>query len=290
MPYTIKTTLAFAGFEQGWTETFYWSQNNTDLTQAETTLTPIFQKRAKLLAKGYTLTVVRNAVVVGETNNKIKRRTDLIEPRIPGNEAWQPATPNLALYCLWQTSNNTQSKAQYMRGIPAGVGDYGKLPDLGFGGFLSAFSSWRTAMVALPAGWMVTEATAPNTAIIESYLLNEETGIVTFTLKAPGLTWPQGVGFPQRVYASLPGKSPLDGPIVVIPGVGLTATTAEPVGVAPFQPGQLGIMKIRTATLVTLGPVGQGPSGSIHPQRVISHKTGRPSFASRGKAAARPKW
>lgn len=291
MPFTIKTTMNFAGHEQGWSETFYWSQATTNLETAEQTMLPIAQKRAKCLADGYKLTIVRNAVVVNDTNQRVKRRTDILEPRYPGVSTWAPATPNLSLLLTWQTSDNTRNKAMYMRGIPAGLGDVGKQPNMGFSTFSTNFNAWRAAMIALPAGWLVTEATAPNTAVIESYAVSADTGIVTFTLKAPGITFPGGQGFKQRVWVSLPGKSPLDGYIVVIPGVGLQVTTAEPIGVHPFEPGQFGIMQLRTSSLITLGSVGgEGPRGQIHPQRIITHKTGRPSYASRGRAPARPKW
>lgn len=291
MPWTIQTTFSFAGLEQGWTEQFYWSKANNNLNEAEGIVTPIAQKRARLLARGYSLNVIRNSIVIGLTNEKIKRVTDLTEPRLPGVEAWAPSTPNLTLMCVWQTADNTESKRQYMRGIPAGLGDEGKKPDLTFGTFLTNFNAWRQAMVALPGGWLKTTVQPTDQAVIESYTMNETSGIVTFTLKAPGLTFPNGVGFKQRVYVSLPGKSPLDGNIVVVPANATTCTTAEPIGVAPFEPGQLGIMQIRKPSLVTIAAIAQqGPPGEIHPHRIISHKTGRPSYASRGRAPARTKW
>lgn len=291
MPYIIKTTFNFAGFEQGWSETFYWSQSTTNLQTAEDTIRPIAQKRAKLLSVGYMLTVVRNAVVVSDTGSRVKRRTDIFEPRLIGITTWPAATPNLCLFLDWQTADNTQRKAQYLRGIPSGLGEFGKLPNMGYSNFSTMFNAWTAAMIGLGAGWLITTATPQNTAIVESYTMDEATGIVTFTLKAPGLTWPNGNGFKQRVYVSLPGKSPLDGNIVVIPADATHCTTAESIGVHPFQPGQLGNMQIRTQSLVTLAPItGQGPTGLIVPQRILTHKTGRPSYASRGRAPVKPKW
>lgn len=291
MPYTIKTTMNFAGFEQGWAETFYWSQNNTNLSQAEATILPIAQKRAKCLADQYMLTVIRNAVVVSDTGSKVKRRTDILEPRYRGQTKYKPATPNLALLLTWQNPQNTFKKSMYMRGIPAGLGDVGKEVNVGYSDWYGFFQSWRSAMIQLSAGWLVTEATGPNTAVIESYTVNADTGIVTFTLKTPGIAFPGGQGFKQRVYISLPGKTPLDGYHVIIPGTGLTVTSADPIGVHPFQPGQFGIMQLRTSSLVTLVTSGEsGTTGVIDPQRIITHKTGRPSYASRGRAPVKPKW
>lgn len=291
MPFTIKTTFNFAGYEQGWAEDIYWSQSTTNLDTAEATMRPIAQKRAKLLASGYILTVVRNAVVVSESNTKIKRRTDLFEPRLFGTTTWNASSPNLALLLRWRNADSTRSKLSYLRGIPSGLGDEGKRPNFGFSNFLTQFDAWRAALTLLPAGWLYTTVTDPNSAVVESYTMNEATGIVTFTLKTPGLTWPNGVGFRQRVYAILPGKSPLDGPIVVIPADATHCTTAEPIGVHPFEAGQLGIMQIKTQTLVTIGTTSPtGPSGFIDADRIVTHKTGRPSYASRGRAPAKPKW
>jgi len=292
MPFTIKTTFSFAGIEQGWAEDFYWIQSSTDLNLAEAAVLPLAQKRAGLLAEGYVLTVIRNAVVISDTNTRIKRRTDLVEPRIPGVTGWKPSQPNTALMALWQTADNTQNKKQYMRGVPADLGESGKTPTLTMPGWLTKWNNWRSAMELFRAGWLVTAV--DQHAVITSYTISETSGIVTFNLAAPGLTFPLGPGFRQRVYVSLPGKSPLDGPITVIPALApdgqIKCTTAEPIGVAPFEPGQFGTMDIKAASLVTLAPVGQGISGQIHPQRMVTHKTGRPTYASRGRSPAKPKW
>lgn len=291
MPFTIKTTFSFAGLEQGWSEDFYWSKQTNNLNEAEELVTPIADKRAKLLAQDYMLTVVRNAIVVNNLGQKTKRLTDIFEPRKRGVQSWKSAQPNVSLMCVWQTADNTQSKKQYMRGMPAGLGDAGKEPNLAFGAFLSNFNAWRSAMIAFQAGWHYTTVAPADQAVIESYSINADTGIVTFTLKAPGITWPNGQGFRQTVYVSLPGKSPLDGPVVIIPANATQVTTAEPIGVAPFIEGQFGIMQLRKPQLVTLAAFGnQGQTGQIHPQRMVTHKTGRPSYASRGRRPERAKW
>lgn len=289
MPFTIKTTFAFEGIGQGFSETFYWAKDDDNLANAEDLVTPLAQKRAKLLANGYILAVVRNAVVKNNAGDKVKRITDIFEPRLAGVTAWNPATPNMCLMCVWQTFDNKYSKKLYMRGIPAGIGDLGKTPDFSFGTFGSNFNAWRSAMIAFKAGWLATTPT--QTAIINSYTVGAQNGIVTFTLNGAGLVWPVPVGFQTSVHISLPGKSPLDGSVLVVPTDATHCYTAKPYGVAPFVVGQLGVMQIRTPDLKTLGSaVTNGPTGAIHPQRILSHKTGAPTYASRGRAAARPRW
>lgn len=293
MPWTIKTTFAFSGQQQGWSETFYWASNDGNLFNAEALVTPLAQKRAKLLASTYSLDVVRNVVIVDNTGAKVLRQSDLFEPRLAGVQAWAPATPNLAMLCAWQTADNKQQKKQYLRGIPAGLGDLGKIPDLNTAGapsFASNFDAWRAAVIAFGAGWLV--GVVSKTGVIQTYAVDPDTAQVTFTLSTPGIVpWPVSFGAPTRVYVSLPGKSPLDGPLVVVPTSATSCFTSRAHPAPPFPAGQIGLMKLRTPTLATLLPLnGQGNPGQIHPQRIISHKTGRPTYASRGRAPARIVW
>lgn len=289
MPYTIKTTFYFAGQEQGWSESFYWTKATNNLTEAETLVTPLAQKRAALLADTYTLTIGRNAIVSGLAGEKVKRVVDVFEPRYPGTAAWKPAAPNYSLMCRWQNASNTANKPQYMRGIPAGLGDLGKLPNVGFGTWLSLFNSWRSAMIAFNAGWRVTAVT--QAAQITNYVMNATTGIVTFTLGAPGVTWPVDPGYQTTVWVKLPNRNPMDGSLLVVPVSDTTCYTVRPYGVQPFPTAQIGIMEVRTPSLVTLGPEPGGTvTGQIHPQRILTHKTGTPSYASRGRSATKVHW
>lgn len=290
MPFIIRTTFAFAGLEQGWSESFYWQQSTDNLATAETTVTPIAQKRARLLAADYTLTIGRNTVVEEVGVGKVLRRSDIFEPRLRGVTAWtEPAQPNEALMCLWQTGDNTKSKIQYMRGLPSGVTDTGKTPVLGFGTFLSNFNAWRESLVFIAAGWLTTAPTQTRT--IETYTTVQQSGIVSFVFGAPGFVWPVLPGQRTRIYIKLPGKSPLDGPLIVVPSDATHAMTANPIGVAPQIPGQIGSASIRGSSLVTLAPAAPGsPAGMIHPQRMVTHKTGRPSYASRGRAPVKIVW
>jgi hypothetical protein len=289
MPYTIKTTWYFAGYEQGFSESFYWTKSNNDLNDAETLVTPLMQKRAALLAKGYTLIIGRNAIVEGLAAQKIKRQVDIFEPRIAGRDSWAAAAPNYSLMCVWQNALNTEKKPQYMRGIPAGLGDLGKLPNLAYGTWLSYFNSWRSAMVAFPAQWRITSAT--QNASITNYVMSATTGIVTLTFGGAGFTWPVNPGYQTPVYVKLPNKNPMDGSLLVVPVDATHAYTARPYGVQPFPVGQLGVAEIRTPTLTSLAPAPGGTTtGAIHPQRIVTHKTGDPSSASRGRVANRVHW
>lgn len=289
MSFTIKTTFSFAGLEQGWSETFYWLADTDNLDLAETLVTPLYQARAALLARDYYLTIGRNSVVLDNAGAKVKRVTDLFEPRIVGNQTWASADPNIALMLVWQTADNKYSKKQYLRGIPAGVASNGKIPALGYSTFNTPFQSWRAKMAAFKAGWLrgVTSTVSP----ITSFTVDALTARVSFTLN-PGFTpWPVAFNKPTLVHVQVPGKSPLDGPLIVVPTDATHCYTPQSHPTPIPGAGQFGDMSIRTPVLSTLAPLnGQGLPGIIHPQRIVTHKTGRPSYASRGRVAPKVRW
>lgn len=293
MPFVIRTTFAFLGQGQGWSESFYWSSADGNLQTAENLTTPLAQKRAKLLANTYVLQVIRNSVVIDDGGAKVLRQSDLAEPGFTGVASWTPATPNLCLLCVWQTANNRASKKQYMRGIPNAIDDGGKIANFNAAGaaaFGSNFQSWASAMQAFGAGWLA--GVVSKTAIINTYTVDADTAQVTFTLAAPGVVpWPVSFGASTRVYVSLPGKNPLDGALVVVPTSALSCFTTKGHPAPPLPVDQIGVMKLRTPNLVTLAPLAPNtPTGVISPQRVISRKTGRPTYASRGRQSARVLW
>lgn len=290
MPYTLETLFAFEGQGQGWSEIFFWQQNDNNLLAAQATITPIAQARAKLLANGYQLAVARNSVVRDNANAKVLRVTDLQEFRFPGTAAWVPAAPNLSLMVYWQNPTNTATKKQYMRGIPSQLGDNGKAPDTSWGAWTTFWNQWTSKMLALPAGWLSQQVT--QSLVITTYTVDPVTAQVTFTLSVPiGFTWPVSFGNPIAVYAKLPGKNPLDGRIVVIPTSATSCFTPKSHPASPLPTGQIGTMVLKSPQFVGVSGTGaQAPQGQIDPQRIVSHKTGRPIYGSRGRRPAKVLW
>jgi hypothetical protein len=293
MAYTIRVTFSFYGQAQGWSETFAIQSPDGNLTVASAAVLPLAQKRAKLLANGYVLQIVRCSVVIDNDGHKVLRQGTLAEPNYTGIAAWAPATPNLALLTEWSNGADTFTKKQYLRGIPAGLGDQGKIPDFATSSaaaWASNWNAWTSAMVNFPCGWIGTTVSA--SAVINAYVVDADTAQVTFTLAGAGIPALATLqGYQQPVYVKLPGKNPLDGRLAV---VGVTATSCFTVNAHPAPPlpaGQLGIMTTRGPGFISLAPAVQGsPAGSIDPQRIISHKTGRPTYASRGRKSATVRW
>lgn len=293
MAYTIRVTFSFYGQAQGWSESFCIQSSDGNLTTASAAVLPLAQKRAKLLANGYILQIVRTSIIINNAGNKVLRQGTLAEPNYLGVGTWAPATPNLALLTEWSNGADTALKKQYLRGIPAGLGDNGKIPDFNTEtakAWASNWNAWTSAMVNFPAGWLGT--TIASTAVINAYTVDPDTAQVTFTLQAPGfVSWPVAFGFPARVQCKFPGKNPLDGSVTVVPTSATSCFSVKGIPAPPLPTGQLGIMQLRAPGFISLAPAVQGsPPGSIDPQRIISHKTGRPTYASRGRRSAVVRW
>lgn len=294
MPFTCRISYSFTGQAQGWSESYYVSSPDGNLTTVAALVDSLAQKRAQLLASTYTLQIVRCSVVLDAGGNKVLRQGTLAEPNYTGSQGWAPATPNMALLTEWSNANDSLLKKQYIRGIPALLGNLGKAPDFnppnGPANWTSLWNAWTSAMVAYPAGWLTTAQTAQ--ASIIAYEVNAVTGQVEFTLGGTGFAaWTGPFPFITRVYVKLPGKNPLDGAMSVWVTSATSCFTPQARPAAPLPTGQVGIMSLRAPTLTTLGPlVTGGPVGSIDPQRIISHKTGRPIYASRGRRPVVVRW
>lgn len=289
MAYICKTTMCFSGLQQGWSETFYWPQDNTDLTIAAGAIAAVSEKRAGLLSKSYTLEVVRNAFVLQEPNTKLRRVSDVIRTKYAGVQAWADAGPNSCLNVEWQTPSTDKQKIMYLGGIPSGLIADGTKVTSGPATWGSRFQGWTAALQALGAGWLTVSSSTD--AVVNDWVMNPNTGQVTFTLANPGLAWPVGVGRQIRVAINLPSKNPLDGQKVVVVQSATSCYTVDPVGVQPHQAGQVGTMKIQAFAFVSVKPVPpETRVGLITAVVVGTHKRGRPTYAKRGRAPAKPQW
>ena len=289
MPYIIKTSFFFAGIEQGWQEVFWWQQDSSDLTLASAAIIDVVNTRAALLSKSYVLTEARNAVIQNPGGGKMRRVSDLLEPRKSGVASWEDGEPNLALLTEWQTPSTEKSKLMYLGGIPSALGANGKTPTGLPATWNTRFQSWVTAHQQLGSGWM-TSHTAQR-ATVTDWVLNPTTGQVTLTLGGGGINWPVSQGQAIRVDLSIPGRSPLDGSQVVVVNSNTSVYTANPVGVAPHQTTQVGEIRLKGFDFVSVKPTPpEQRFGVINGRRICTHKRGRPTYASRGRVTGRPRW
>lgn len=285
MAWTFKVTWFFSGFEQGWSESFALQRDARTLRPVSDACKDAYEKRARLLANGYQLVGQRVALVLDQANGPIRRVADLSEARQVGVAAWAPATPNLCLLNEWQTGDADHTKAQYMRGLPAGLGDLGKAVNKDYASWLTNWNAWTAAMIALRAGWIGSVVATGWT--LTTWATNPNTGITTFTVPVDDPVWPVDIGYPMRVSIKIPGASSLDGVHVVVPSSATTVYTAKPLPAAPHVTGQVGVMQYRAPAFYTLrSPDSQLPDGSINYKRIISRDTGRPSIAGRGRRSA----
>lgn len=287
MPYIMQYSTFFAGHEQGWAESWYFQTQTTDIEGQFAVTRTLTDKRAGLLARGYNLNEVRISVVRELPNTKISRLTGLAEPRIPGRDSWEPATPNLALLLNAQTGTvPRRNKKVYLRGIPSSVGAEGKIPDWTGTNFLSYYNSWVEQLRLLNMGWL--GVSGGQSAAVTGYTVNAQTGIVSFTIGGAGFTWPVEPGFRTTVNFSFPERTSLDGNHVVVVTDATHFTSAQPIGARPFT--NVGLARLPITALQVLGSVGGSPVGNVVAQRIISRKTGRPTYAARGRSPAKAQW
>lgn len=279
----------FSGYKQGWSETYYFTAPAGDPGSAMNLVVPLSQKRAALLGPSYELNTIRVGMYLDAGGVRVKRYTRLSEPNLKGNQKWFDAPPAVTLMAdCYAAPPTTKHKKIYLRGLPSGIDDGGTAVDMTYSTFLSAWNGWVAAMQALPAGWLY--GTDSALVMITNYVQDPVSGIVTFTFGGAGFpVWPNGIGNPNRIYIQFPGKSPLDGEKIVIPSSATTAVTKNPIGVAPFS--LQGTCYTRSYTLIDLGVQAGGQLlGTIQPTRMVSHKVGKVSYASRGRSRTKVLW
>lgn len=287
MPTRWKYTLIFEGRGHGWTETFYFENGSDDFNAARTQVTNIPDKRAPLLGKECFIKGDRLARVINAAGVKEKRRVDVKRMFLVGNQSQSADQTNMSLLTRWTTGDLAFNRLVFMGGVydaclPA--------PDVftPAGNWTTNFNAWVAACQQANLGWLTSGRTVP--ATIDGYTFDPDTGHTTYSLLAPGLVWPNGLGKPNKVGVEFPlSKSPLDGTQIVVPLSATSAVTAKPRPAKPFT--IQGLMVLFEPTFKTVGTAGGGQAlGTIKEQVGASRKRGRPLLESRGRQPVRPLW
>jgi len=280
----MKITLGFDGHRYGWSEQ-YWAETPNENPVAflgSSIINNLRDYRQQFLASGYTLSTVRCQMVRNNGGQTVRRIGDLDEPNRPGNPEWSPAGPKTAILAKHRTASGL-SRAVFMRGLNSSLDSGGNAVTFE-PAVLSAWNTFVEYLIAQQFGWM--HQTILDDAVINSYVADPDTGIVTLTLDAALV--------PARprytVSIDMPTRSPLDGARVIIPtAVPTEYRLAKPVGVRPFD-GVKGALTLYQYTFVHVGNNGAGQTGTVKPQRITSRTPGRPLYASRGRQATTVRW
>lgn len=275
-----QMTFALEGHSYGWSES-YWIDSPADnpVTFAQSSVvTNARDLRQALLARGYQLTAVRTQLVRTNEGVKVLRQGDLDFVDRPGNAAWEPAPPKVAVLARHRTPAGF-TRQVFMRGWRTEID--GNANRVTFDAeTLSAWNNWIAYAIAQAFGWF--HQTVGVQKVITGYTVLAATGIVTLELDEP-LTPVAGV---YRVSISMPEKHPLDGDWTVKPeGENpLKYFITRPVGVRPFD-GVPGVITRYNNSFVAL--VAGNPGSAVKAQRISTRTPGRPIYASRGRSATK---
>ncbi len=287
-----RHTLIFEGLGHGATESLYYTIPSPSSVNAAFTLLSILKnKRAALLGAEWQIKGERIEQVVDDTGAKTKRIGSVAKFFLPGVQAQPAAESNVSLQVQFSDSTFAHNKLLFMCGPPRSLFPNGNAFDPNQssqpGTWWSAFQSWRTLLISLGASWY--SAPTVQTAFISDYVFSNTSGRTTYTLTAPGITWP-ATNVPSRVSVEFPlSRSPLDGVQLVIP---ISATSCYTAGPRPAAAWTVqGTMKLKGAQLISLAtPNLSGQLGTITPENPMTRKRGRPLLVSRGRASVQVRW
>jgi len=286
MPFLYRQTFIFSGESHGWSESLYFQNSSDSVAVAAATVADLRNKRQALLAKQYTLTGQRVALVATDTGVPVTRVTRIDKLNLAGNQAQQGVESNISLQVLMTDSTERNKKLLFLGGVWRDLFPKGNAFDPSVGTWQTSFNAWRSALQQLHMGWRATDV--KTTTDILNYVFDPTNGLTTFTLKAPGATWPNN-NKPVQVAIEFPlSRSPLDGVQLVTHTSATTCTTAKPRPAQPFTtPGSL---TQRTYKFIDLGTVTGTTTSAIEGQNPVSRKRGRPLLVSVGRAPVRTRW
>lgn len=273
----LKGTIVYTGPGRGWTESYYQNRVDNNLVLASNQLREVCNSRVKLLGDGYRIQGWRVSFITNDAGERIRGGSYPIQEEIfpPGNNP-DGDFSDTSILIEWKNLDATRLKNTYMRGvwdvevIGEGAKAKGAL-------YLQYFNDFKAKILQYQYGWY---GRVPNTAQVGVLgYLSSATDVVTITMKA-NIFDAGTIGKPVLVnFTGINTKSRINGQQVVIP----TSTTAcelkKPLAVGPYVNG--GFARVLGYEFV---PISEGNMA-----RVVSRKTGRPLFASRGRAPARPR-
>ena len=291
MPYIYKYTVAIEGLGHGASETLYFTREDDDVTRAIQSVESVTAKRARLLGSAHYVKAARVQLVYDLVGEPVIRRGQLRKfgPAIlPGTAANPSEDSGTSLQVQMSNSTNMRKKLLFLSGPWARIFPNGDSYDPNQGAWLSYFNQWASEVIGLGMGWMG-DAPDPTKVRVTGYTVDNTSGIVTYSLAAPGITW-DSYDSPVSVTVDFPlSKSPLDGTYLVWPITPTSFQTAQPRPAAPFTvPGNVWINSTFFIGLATLN--NQGQPGTITGQNPVSRKRGRPLYSSLGRAARTVRW
>lgn len=288
MSFLYKYTFSANVPGHGLSETLYFERADDNVDAAVVSVNDVTTKRIRLLGKQGKAVAVRVQLILDNDNPDVEilRRGRLVKFAFDqgfGTQANNCCEPNVSLQVAFTTANFTRRKLLMMGGAWAGIFPAVDTYDPNFGAWASYFGQWIQACQAIPFGWLG-NSDNPVKYKVTGYVQDPISGLVTFTVQAPGITWPNNTDAVSLNIDVPLTRSPLDGKHLVSHSSATTFTTLKPIGVRPYPPGQLIQVWIDTDEFVSLAPIPPSNApGRIDGQNAVTRKRGRPTYASRGR-------
>lgn len=274
-----KITLAMTRDSQGWTESYYLNVVDTLRPQAvhDTWVTPLLGLRQQMMGTGSFIDYSRVSTV------GVPFSAQAFTENLPGSYGVSATTPDVALLVRSLPAVGGPPKNLYLRGNPytiitAGIFSPPALWTKFFGQYTNQLLTGQGGAVW---GWMGTVEATKVKCPLTGYTQNAGFQVLLTFGPTPAQTQLfTGVPINSKVQVRLSGintKSELNGVQVVTVTGPSTCTTVGQFGVIPWTHGGFGLYEVKS--FVTYG--------NINPEKIVSHKTGRPLFLARGRAPAR---
>ena len=279
----FRVTFGFSGKKQGWSETIVFPAPAGTSSGAfyGSTILPIAQKRALMLAREYVLDTTRVSKIRLDDGTEVKRNVLL------NSQVFAPASmaaanageqPNACVIARTIDITGNDQKDINLGGIPDEIAvNGGNYDGNGADGWGSRFNAWAQLVSAVPGGWLADKPNISDVPLTQYTIELNKT--ITFDFEAPIFNAPEVGTIRQVRMKGINGKSPLNGEHQVLVVNTSRATTLLPIAVFPYSHGGAGTSYIFPKPFV---------AGAIWGIRKIgTHKRGRPLGATRGRLPAR---
>jgi len=284
MPDLYRVTFAFAGKSQGWSESYTFPADGTNPgTFNATTVLPIAQARAALLAREYKMDAYRVAKIRLNDGSPVKRAALLFTPDLgPGGttSGWAGCQPRECVIIQAIDATGQRKKQVFARGIPDQIIEDGG--ELNFGetiGWFSKLASFTSRLIAAQAGWLE-DIPSGNASNVTGYVLNPN-GTVKVAFE-DNIFAAIAAGSQRLVRLSgINGSSRLNGANQMIVNDATHATTAKALAVFAYSFGGKGVLYIYPKPFIS--------AVAWNAELARTHDTGRPIIASRGRQRAQAK-
>lgn len=262
-----KVTLFFEGFQKGWTESYYLSNDDTH-DQVMTQAKGLAQTRAKLLGKECSIKAVRVSTE-GVNHDAMLRYV-----RYPGDNQEASAQPDVALMVRCENATHTKWRNMYLRGVWDRIEtDHGKYVGRAIAAWTNAYSGFVERLREDGYGWVTTNVA--DTVKVTSVARDASGEKLVYTLAVAKFLEDE-VNKEKKFQVRFSGintRSTANGLKVVIPTEPTKCITAAPLAAATYRSG--GKATFYTTAFIDIS--------TVEDAKIVTREAGAPLLESVGR-------